>query len=100
MHAHTYAIRSYGVTNNDLAAEIGAVAAAMSTFPAPAVADAFGPVGARFAATLADTVAGLARALARVGEEVSAAGSASTATAQRYDDAEDRARARLGASAG
>lgn len=96
MYAHTDAIRSYGATTDDLGADITTVATRMSALPAAAVEEAFGAVGARFAAALGEACSRLSDDVAAMGARLTAAGAASAEAARRYDDAEDRARAQIG----
>lgn len=92
MHADTDAIRGFAGATADLGADLRAAAAAWSPDLGPTIADAFGPVGARFAQALTDAIESVARSVSRIGDDVVTHGSATTAAACRYDDAELSAR--------
>jgi len=95
MHADTDAIRSCGGTTSDLGWDIQGIATALSAVAAPTVTEAFGQVGSRFAAALAEAAANLANAVARIGEAMTSSGAATTAAAISYDDVERRSRAAI-----
>jgi hypothetical protein len=71
------------------------VAARVDGDVAPMVVAAFGPVGARFAAALAEGVEGLARRVAAIAEDMTHSAAATTATAVAYDDVEQHSRIEL-----
>jgi hypothetical protein len=56
MFADTDPIRAFGAANSAQAADLGAVAAALSSMPGHAAGAMLGPVGTRFLAALADAV--------------------------------------------
>ena len=58
--------------------------------PGPGAAAAFGPVGARFLATLSDAVTAEARAIAALSEDLASAHSVSGVVADAYADADRR----------
>jgi uncharacterized membrane protein len=95
MHADTDAIRAYGRTTSNLANELHAAAAALASDLGATLADAFGPVGARFAAALADATTRLANSVTKIGDEVAASGAATTAAAGDYVDVETYSRAQI-----
>jgi hypothetical protein len=67
----------------------------LSGDPAASVASAFGPVGARFAAALADATAVLVTRVTKIGDDVADSGAATAAAASHYDDVEQRARTQI-----
>jgi hypothetical protein len=99
MLADTEAIRSFAAAGPTMAADLHAAAAALSGMPVPAMADAFGPVGAGFLAALAAATAEECAAVVALGHSVDAAGITVVGTAAGYDAAERRAGNRVGAPA-
>jgi hypothetical protein len=95
MHADTDAIRAYGKAHADMSTDLRAAATRVDGDVGPTVLAAFGPVGARFAAALAEGVAGLASQVAAIAEDVTRSASATTATAIAYDDVEQHSRTEL-----
>jgi hypothetical protein len=95
MHADTDAIRGYTGATAELCTDLRAAAALLTENLGPTVAAAFGPVGTRFAAALADAAAGLLADVTRISDELDGSGTAMLATADRYDDAEERAQAHI-----
>lgn len=98
MLADTASIRDYGSALPALAAGLSAAAARLATVPAAGSGWAettFGPVGAGYLAALAAAATDASRAAAALGERVAAAGATTSASAQRYEDAERRAGGRL-----
>jgi hypothetical protein len=91
MLADTDAISSLGSASSAHAADLAAIAATLSSLPDPETATAFGAVGARFLAALADAVATEARAVAELSDRFSAADTTARAAAIGYDDADLRA---------
>jgi len=91
MLADTDAIRSLGSASSAHAADLAAIAATLSSLPDPETATAFGAVGARFLAALADAVATEARAVAELSDRFSAADATAHTAAIGYDDADLRA---------
>ena len=65
-------------------------AAALNSLPGPETAATYGPVGARFLATLADAIAAEARAIAALGEDLASARSRTGVVADAYADADRR----------
>ncbi|KUI45205.1 hypothetical protein AU197_13295 [Mycobacterium sp. IS-1590] len=93
MHADTDAVRALAATTAAHADELATIAsklAAVSTSVA-----AFGPVGRPFLAALADAIEGERRMVAALGDHASASGDAAYRTALAYDDADERAGARV-----
>jgi hypothetical protein len=88
MFADTDAIRAFGAASSAQAADLDAVAAALSSMPGPAAGAMLGPVGTRFLAALADAVAQGSRAVALLGERVEAGHLTAHASAGAYDDAD------------
>ncbi|KUH88157.1 MULTISPECIES: type VII secretion target [unclassified Mycobacterium] len=93
MHADTDAIRNLAAANSAHADELAAIASKLAS--APTSAPAFGPVGEPFLAALAEAVAHEARGVAALRDRASATGDAAYRTARAYDDADDRAGARV-----
>lgn len=93
MHADIDAIRNLATANATHAEELAAIATKLST--APTSTAAFGPIGEPFLATLAEAVATEARAVAALRDRASATGAAAYRTALAYDDADNRAGARV-----
>jgi hypothetical protein len=78
-----------------MSTDLRAAAARVDGDVAPTVLAAFGPVGARFAAALAEGVEGLARRIAAIAEDMTHSAAATTATADAYDNVERSSRAEL-----
>jgi hypothetical protein len=95
MHADTDAIRAYGTATTELSADLRAAAALLGRDLGPTVSAVFGPVGARFAAAVADAATALATSVTKIGDDVAAAGTATVAAARDYDDAEMHARTKV-----
>lgn len=95
MHGDTDAIRAYGGATTNLAADLRAAATALSADLRDTVADAFGPIGARFAAALAEAATGLSERVRTIGDDMAASGAATAAAAGDYDDVEARSRAQI-----
>lgn len=95
MHADTEAIRAYGKVTTELSTDLRAAAAVLARDVGPTVLATFGPVGARFAAALADAAAGLADRATTIADNVTMSAAATTAAASAYDDVEHRAQAEL-----
>ncbi|OBK75800.1 type VII secretion target [Mycobacterium sp. 1164985.4] len=93
MHADTDAVRTLAATTAAHADRLGAIAAKLAAVPA--IATAFGPVGEPFLAALAGAVAEEARMVASLRDVASATGDTAYRTALAYDDADDRAGARV-----
>jgi hypothetical protein len=90
MLADTDAIRALGSAALSHAADLAAVASTLSALPDPATASMFGAVGARFLAALADATTNEARAVTALSDRVSAACATANASANSYDDADER----------
>jgi hypothetical protein len=90
MLVDTNAVRALGTHCSNQADDLYTAAAAMKSLPGPDTAIAYGPVGARFLATLADAIAAEARAIAALGEELASARSRTGAVADAYADADQR----------
>jgi hypothetical protein len=95
MHADTDAIRAYGKAHADIGTDLRAAATRVDGDIAPTVLAAFGPVGARFAAALAEAVGGLADRVAAIADDVTNSGAATVAIAAAYDDVERNSRTEL-----
>ncbi|UUO01073.1 type VII secretion target [Mycolicibacterium novocastrense] len=93
MHADTDAVRALAATTAAHADELATIASKLTAVNTPAAA--FGPVGRPFLAALADAVESEARMVAALGDHASASGDAAYRTALAYDDADDRAGARV-----
>lgn len=90
MLVDTDVIRALGAHCSNHAEDLSAAAATLQSLPGAGAAAAFGPVGTRFLATLADATAAEARAIATLGESLSSAFSRAGAIADAYRDADRR----------
>jgi hypothetical protein len=90
MFADTDAIRAFGAANSAQAADLAAVAAALSSIPGIDAESVLGPVGTRFLAALADAITEASRAVAALGERMSAGYVSAHASATSYEDADER----------
>ena len=90
MLVDTNAIRALGSDCSARADDLSTAAAALKSVPGPDAAAAFGPVGAKFLATLAEVAAAEARAIAALGEDLASAHSVSGGVADSYADADRR----------
>jgi hypothetical protein len=93
MFADTDAIRALGAANSAHAADLAAVATALSSMPD--AADALGPVGARFVAALADATAEASRAVSSLADRLAAGCRTAHGSAAAYENADDRTGARV-----
>jgi|1186.fasta_scaffold318008_2 hypothetical protein len=92
MFADTDAIHTLGAANSEHAADLAAVAAALSSLPD---ADALGPVGTRFLAALADATADAARAVTALADRLAAGCHTARASAAAYENADQHTGARV-----
>ena len=90
MLVDTNAIRALGSDCSARADDLSTAAAALKSVPGPDAAAAFGPVGAKFLATLADVAATEARAITALSEDLASAHSVSGGVADSYADADRR----------
>ena len=90
MFADTDAIRAFGAANSAQAADLAAVAAALSSLPGADAALMLGPVGTRFAAALADAASDASRAVAALSDRLATGWVTAHASAATYDDADHR----------
>jgi hypothetical protein len=90
MLADTSAINALGAAQTRHAADLAAVAARLVSAGGGLSRDAFGPVGTRFLAALADAVAREARLVEALGESVAATGLSAHSTAEAYGATERR----------
>jgi hypothetical protein len=90
MFVDTDAIRAFGAANSAHAADLAAVAAALSSMPGAAADSMLGPIGARFLAALAGATAEASRAAAALGERLAAGCDTAHASAAAYENADDR----------
>jgi hypothetical protein len=88
MFADTDAIRTFGTANSAQAADLAAVAAALSSTPDASARAMLGPVGARFVAALAEAAMDAARSVAALGERLAAGQATAYASAATYEDAD------------
>jgi len=88
MFADTDAIRAFGAANSAQAADLAAVAAALSSMPDPAASSMLGPVGTRFLTALADATGDASHAVASLGERVAAGCDTAQASAGAYEEAD------------
>jgi len=93
MFADTDAIRSLGAANAEHATDLAAVATALSSLPD--AADALGPVGARFLATLTDAAADASRAVTALADRLAAGCRTARASAAAYENADAGAGAQV-----
>jgi hypothetical protein len=90
MFADTDAIRAFGAANSAHAADLAAVAAALSSMPGAAANSMLGPVGTRFLAALADATTGALHAVTAQRERLAAGCLTAHASAAAYEDADHR----------
>jgi hypothetical protein len=88
MFADTDAIRAFGAANSTQAADLAAVAAALSSMPGTAAGSLLGPVGIRFLQALADATTDASRAVAALSDRLAAGNLTAHASAAAYDDAD------------
>jgi hypothetical protein len=89
MFADTDAIQTFGAANSAQAADLAAVAAALSSLPGAAAGSMLGPVGARFLAALADATTEASRAVTALGERLEAGHRTAHASAMAYENADE-----------
>jgi hypothetical protein len=85
------AIRALAAAHSGHAADLEAVAATLRSAMGPSCAAAFGPIGARFLAALAEAVARESAAVAQLGARMTVADHTAAAAAVAYDGADGRA---------
>ena len=90
MFVDTNAICALGTDCSAHADDLSTAAAALKSLPGAGAAAAFGPVGARFLAALADAVAIEMRAVLALGDDLASAQSVTSGVAQAYSDADRR----------
>jgi Excreted virulence factor EspC, type VII ESX diderm len=90
MLVDTNAVRALGAHCSNQADDLCTAAAALKPLPGPDAAAAFGAVGARFLATLADAIAAEAHAIATLGEELASTRPRTAVVADAYTDADRR----------
>jgi hypothetical protein len=90
MLVDTNAIRALGSRCSNHADDLSAAAATLKSLPGPEAASAFGAVGARFLATLADATAAEAHAIAALGESLASASPRAAAVADAYTETDRR----------
>ncbi len=95
MHADTDEIRNYGRSTSQLSDDLRAAAALLARDLGPTVTAAFGPVGTRFAAALAEAISTLEHTVIEIGDDLDASGAATVATAHRFDGVEEHASAQI-----
>ena len=88
MFADTDAIRTFGAANSAHAADLAAVAAALSSMPGAAADSMLGPVGARFMAALIDAATDASRAVAALSDRLDAGHLTARASAAAYENAD------------
>jgi hypothetical protein len=88
MFADTDAIRAFGAANSAQAADLAAVAAALSSMPDAAASSMLGPIGSGFLAALADAVAHESRAVAALSDRLAAGQLTAVASAAAYENAD------------
>ena len=90
MLVETNAVRALGKDCSSQADDLSTAATALMSLLGPDAAAAFGPVGTRFLATIADAASAEARAVTALIEDLTAARTASGVVADAYDDADHR----------
>ena len=90
MLVDTDAVRALGAHCSNQADDLSTAAAALKSLPGPDVAAAYGAVGARFLAALADAIAAEARAIAALGEDLASTRPRTGVVADAYADADRR----------
>jgi hypothetical protein len=95
MFADTDAIRALGATNAGHAADLAAVAAALSGLPDASAHAMLGPVGTRFLTALDQATTDASRAAAALADRLAAGGRTVGLAATAYDTADDHAGLRL-----
>jgi hypothetical protein len=90
MFADTDAVRTFGSANSAHAADLHAVARALSSMPDTAADVVLGPIGAGFLAALAEATTEASQAVAALAERLSAGCRAAHAAAEAYESADDR----------
>src|SRR5881398_131714 len=93
MFADTDAIRAVSVSNSAHAADLTAVATALSSLPD--TTDALGPVGARFLAALADATTDASRAVTALADRLATGCQTARASAAAYENADERTGAQV-----
>lgn len=93
MHADTDAVRTLAATTAAHADRLATITAKLAAVPASTAA--FGPVGEPFLTALAGAVAEEARLVASMRDAATTTGDTAYRTALAYDDADDRAGARV-----
>jgi hypothetical protein len=89
MFADTDAIRAFGAANSAQAADLAAVAAALSSLPGAGAGSMLGPVATRFVGSLADATTAASRAVAVLGERLAAGHHSAHASAAAYENADE-----------
>jgi hypothetical protein len=90
MFADTDAIRAFGAANAARAADLAAVAAALSSMPDAGAGSGLGPIGARFLAALAEATTDVSRAVAALGDRLATGYLTAHASAAAYENADCR----------
>jgi hypothetical protein len=90
MLVDTNAVHALGTHCSNQADDLFAATAAMKALPGPDAAAAFGPVGARFLATLTDAIATEVRAIAALADDLASAHTRTGLAADAYVDADRR----------
>jgi hypothetical protein len=89
MFADTDAIRALGTASSAHAADLAAVASALSAMPDAAADAMLGPVGARFLAALADATTEASRAVTALADRLAAGCRTAHASAAAYENADE-----------
>jgi hypothetical protein len=90
MFADTDAIRAFGAANSAHAADLAAVATALSSIPDAAAYAMLGPVGTRFLAALADVAVHSSKAVAALSERLEFGDRTAHASAAAYENADQQ----------
>ena len=96
MFADTDAVRALGSANSMHADDLTQVAATLSSLTSASVAQAYGPVAARFISALVEAAAEGSRAIVALGDRLADSRRTAYTAADAYDAADHRAGTRLG----
>jgi hypothetical protein len=95
MLVDTNAVHALGTHCSNQSDDLFAAAAVLKALPGPDAAAAFGPVGGRFLATLADAIISEVRAVAALADDLASAHTRTGLVADAYVDADRRGSSQL-----
>jgi hypothetical protein len=90
MIVDTHAIRAFGAASSAQAADLSAIAAALSAMPSAAADSMLGPVGTKFLAALSDATTDASRAVAMLSDRLESGHFTARASATAYENADHR----------